>query len=169
MSKLVKILDNTLAWIMVTLMAVLVIVVTWQVFTRYVLGEASSYSEETARFLLIWIGLLGAAYAYKQNMHLAFDLFTNRATGVRKFWMDIIIHMLVALFSALVLVLGGSFLVHLTWEMNQLSASLQIPLAYVYTALPLSGLIIMFYSGWFIRKIIIEGPIEPKQPVDGVA
>ncbi|CAN5463110.1 TRAP transporter small permease [soil metagenome] len=169
MNKLVKILDNTISWIMVTLMAVLVIVVTWQVFTRYVLGEASSYSEETARFLLIWIGLLGAAYAYKQNMHLAFDLFTNRATGVRKFWMDIIIHLLVALFSALVLVLGGFYLVQLTWEMNQLSASLQIPLAYVYTALPLSGLIIVFYSGWFIRKIIIEGPIEPKQPIDGVA
>lgn len=168
MNKLAKILDNTIAWIMVSLMAFLVTVVTWQVFTRYMLGEASSYSEEVARFLLIWIGLLGAAYAYKQNMHLAFDLFTNKATGVTKFWMDITIHLLIALFSALVLVLGGFYLVQLTWELNQLSASLQIPLAYVYTALPLSGLIIVFYSGWFIRNIIIEGPIEPKRQVDGV-
>lgn len=169
MNRLVKILDNTIAWIMVTLMALLVIVVTWQVFTRYMLGEASSYSEEVARFLLIWIGLLGSAYAYKQNMHLAFDFFTNKARGLRKFWMDITIHLLVALFSAVVLVLGGFYLVQLTWEMNQLSASLQIPLAYVYTALPLSGLIIVFYSSWFIRNIILDGPIEPNKQIDGVA
>jgi len=169
MNRLVKVLDNIISWIMVTLMALLVIVVTWQVFTRYMIGEASSYSEEIARFLLIWIGLLGSAYAYKQNMHLAFDLFTNKATGVRKFWMDIVIHLFVALFSVIVLVLGGLYLVQLTWELNQLSASLQMPMAYVYTALPLSGLIIVFYSCWFIRNIIIKGPIEPKQPIDGVA
>ena len=169
MNRLVKVLDITLSWIMVTLMALLVIVVTWQVLTRYLLGEASSYTEEIARYLLIWIGLLGSAFAYKQNMHLAFDLFINKATGIRKFWMDIIIHLLVALFSALVLVLGGGYLVQLTWELNQLSASLQIPLAYIYIALPLSGVIIVFYSSWFIRNIITDGPIEPKQQIDGVA
>jgi len=169
MNKFVKILDNIIAWIMVILMAVLVIVVTWQVITRYVFGEASSFSEETARFLLIWIGLLGAAFAYKQNMHLAFDLFINKASGIQKFWMEIFIHFLIALFSALVLILGGFYLVQLTWELNQLSASLQIPLAYVYTALPLSGVIIVIYSGWFIRKIITKGPIKQKHQVDEVA
>jgi len=169
MNKLIRILDNTIAWIMIILMAVLVFVVTWQVFTRYVLGEASSFTEETARFLLIWIGLLGAAYAYKQNMHLAFDLFIDMATGIRKFWMEILIHLLIALFSLLVLILGGFYLVQLTWELNQLSASLQVPLAYVYTALPLSGAIIVIYSAWFIREIITKGPIEQKPQIDEVA
>lgn len=169
MNKLIRILDNAIAWFMIILMAVLVIVVTWQVFTRYVLGEASSFTEETARFLLIWIGLLGAAYAYKQNMHLAFDLFLTKATGIQKFWMEIFIHLLIAFFSILVLVLGGFYLVQLTWELKQLSASLQIPLAYVYTALPLSGVIILIYSAWFILQIVAEGPIEHKHQVDGVA
>jgi len=169
MNKLIRILDNTIAWIMISLMVVLVIVVTWQVFTRYILGEASSFSEETARFLLIWIGLLGAAYAYKQNMHLAFDLFINKATGMRKFWMEIFIHLLIAFFSILVLIIGGYYLVQLTWELNQLSASLQVPLAYVYTALPLSGVIIVIYSAWFIREIITKGPIEQKPQIDEVA
>jgi len=169
MNKLVRRLDSTIAWIMIILMAVLVLVVTWQVLTRYILGEASSFSEETARFLLIWIGLLGAAYAYKQNMHLAFDLFINKASGIRKFWMDILIHFLIAIFSILVLILGGANLVQLTWELNQLSASLQIPLAYVYIALPLSGLIILIYAIWFIWQIVIEGPSEQEHQVDEVA
>jgi TRAP-type C4-dicarboxylate transport system permease small subunit len=50
-----------------------------------------------------------------------------------------------------VLVLGGFYLVFITWELNQVSASLQIPLAVVYTALPLSGLLILLYSAGFIR------------------
>lgn len=169
MNKLIRILDNSIAWIMIILMAVLVIVVTWQVFTRYLLGEASSFSEETARFLLIWIGLLGAAYAYKLNMHLAFDLMLTKATGIRKFWMEIFIHLLIAFFSILVLILGGYYLVQLTWELNQLSASLQIPLAYVYVVLPLSGVIIVIYSSWFIRQIVKEGPISRNHQVDEVA
>jgi len=59
--------------------------------------------------------------------------------------------------------------VQLTWELNQLSASLQVPLAYVYTALPLSGAIIVIYSTWFIRVIITKGPIEQKPQIDEVA
>jgi TRAP-type C4-dicarboxylate transport system permease small subunit len=143
--------DRVLEWVMISLMIVLVLDVTWQVVARYLIGEASSFSEEVARFLLIWIGLLGAAYAYRKKMHLAFDYFTEKAEGRILKWMNLLIHFVIALFSLLVLVLGGFYLVFITWELNQVSASLQIPLAVVYTALPLSGLLILLYSAGFIR------------------
>lgn len=138
---------------MVVLMAVLVIDVVWQVTTRYVLGAASSYTEEIARFLLIWIGLLGSAFAYRKNLHLAFDYFSDKVTGRRKKWLGYFIHILIAIFSFLVLVIGGSYLVILTWELNQVSAALQIKLAYVYSVLPLSGALIILYAVAFIRDI----------------
>lgn len=154
MNNFIKQLDNILAWILVLLMGVLVVDVVWQVTTRYVLGSASSFTEEVARFLLIWIGLLGAAYAYRQNLHLAFDYFTLKVTGKKKKILNTFIHSMVAVFSLLVLVIGGSYLVQLTWELNQVSAALQIRLAYVYSVLPLSGLLIILYAVLFIRDIL---------------
>lgn len=169
MNKLIKIIDRCLEWFMVSLMAVLVVDVTWQVISRYLLGEASSFSEEVARYLLIWIGLLGSSYAYRRKMHLAFDLITNKVKGRIKFWMELVIHALIICFSVVVLVFGGWYLVQLTWELNQLSASLQISLAYVYFALPLSGFLMVIYAVNFIKEIITEGPQEIEHQVDEVA
>lgn len=169
MNKLIDSIDRCLEWFMVSLMAVLVVDVTWQVVSRYLLGEASSFSEEVARYLLIWIGLLGSSYAYRRKMHLAFDLITNKVTGRTKFWMELIIHGFIIFFSVVVLILGGWYLVQLTWELNQLSASLQISLAYVYFALPLSGVLIVIYAVNFIMKIINEGPQEIEHHIDEVA
>lgn len=169
MNKMINIIDRCLEWIMVSLMVVLVVDVTWQVVSRYLLGEASSFSEEVARYLLIWIGLLGSSYAYRKKMHLAFDLFTNKATGKVKFWMELVIHFFIICFSVVVLVFGGWYLVQLTWELNQLSASLQISLGYVYFALPLSGVLMVIYAVNFIKQIINEGPQEIEHHVDGVA
>lgn len=169
MNKFLSVIDRFLQWFMVTLMVVLVIDVTWQVVSRYLLGEASSFSEEVARYLLIWIGLLGSAYAYREKMHLAFDLFTDKATGKVKYWMELVIHSFIIFFSVIVLILGGIYLVQLTWELNQLSASLQISLAYVYFALPLSGVLIVIYALNFIRQIIVEGPHEIERQIDEVA
>lgn len=153
MDRIISFTDRLLAWIMVTLMGILVIDVVWQVTTRYILGSASSYTEEIARFLLIWIGLLGSVYAYRKNLHLAFDYFSDKVKGRRKIWLGTFIHSLIAIFSFLVLVIGGGYLVQLTWELNQVSAALQIRLAYVYSVLPLSGLLLIFYAAYFIREI----------------
>ena len=83
--------------------------------------------------------------------------------------MELIIHGFIIFFSVVVLILGGWYLVQLTWELNQLSASLQISLAYVYFALPLSGVLIVIYAVNFIMKIINEGPQEIEHHIDEVA
>ena len=59
-------------------MIAIVTVVCWQVFSRFILRAPSSYTEELARFLLIWIGVLGASYAYRTKAHLGLDLFYQK-------------------------------------------------------------------------------------------
>lgn len=156
MNRVADITDRILSSTVILLMVLLVIDVVWQVTTRYLLGSASSFTEELARFLLIWIGLLGSAYAYRHNLHLAFDYFSSKAKGVTKKWLMLFIHTLIALFALLVLVIGGFSLVQLTWELNQVSAALQIRLAWVYSVLPLTGLLIIFYASLFIRDTLHE-------------
>ena len=69
-----KKIEKLLEWFLVFLMSVLVIDVLWQVFSRYVLNAPSSYTDELAGFLLIWVGVVGAAYVAANREHLAIDL-----------------------------------------------------------------------------------------------
>ena len=120
--------------------------VLWQVFTRYVVGEASTITEELARFGLIWIGLLGAAYISGENAHLAINLLPSRLKGNSRNKLQILINIIIILFALTALVIGGSQLVYISFSLGQTSASLQIPLGYVYLVVPLSGLLIIYYK-----------------------
>jgi TRAP-type C4-dicarboxylate transport system permease small subunit len=142
--------DAALGWFVTVLMGVAVLNVLWQVFTRYVLQSPNPYTDELARYLLIWIGLIGASYAAGKRMHLAIDLLPLRLKGRSHHVLNLLIDFLILAFAFLVMVIGGMRLVMLTLMLEQFSAALRVPLGYVYLALPLSGLLIMFYSALFM-------------------
>ncbi|MCM2676141.1 TRAP transporter small permease [Alkalicoccobacillus plakortidis] len=56
----------------------------WQVFTRFVLQNPSVFTEEVLRFSLIWIGFLGASYAFGHREHLALTFLTSKLAGQKK-------------------------------------------------------------------------------------
>jgi TRAP-type C4-dicarboxylate transport system permease small subunit len=139
-------IDRILGNILAVLMGAMTLDVLWQVFSRYLLKSPSSFTDELARFLLIWIGVLGAAYVAGQNRHLAIDLLPSRLTGEKKRKLKIFISALIAVFALAVMVLGGSRLVYLTLYLGQKSSALQVPLGYVYLIVPLSGLLVTYYK-----------------------
>ncbi len=141
-----KVIDKILGWLVTVFMGVLVVNVLWQVFSRFILGHPSSFTDELAGYLLIWVGLLGAAYATGQKQHLAIDLISKKLSEYRKKVLDTIINTFITTFALIVLVIGGSNLVFITFYLNQISSALQIPVGYVYLVLPLSGLFIMYYA-----------------------
>lgn len=143
-------IDAVLKWMLVIIMAVMTLNVLWQVFSRFVLQNPSSFTDELARYLLVWAGILGAAYVAGQKMHLAIDLLSTKLEGKSKSYLEIFIETCVFIFSLTVMVIGGMRLVYITLNLNQISAALQVPLGYVYLAVPLSGLLMMFYSSFFI-------------------
>lgn len=153
-SLLVSFTEKCLRYLLIVLMALLVLDVLWQVITRFILSTPSSFTEELSRFLLIWIGLLGAALAYKDSMHLGLDILTKDLTGKKKLYSDLLVHVLVAIFAIVVLIVGGGNLVSLTLSLNQVSASMGILMGYVYVALPLSGALILLYSMDFVVRDI---------------
>ena len=148
------IVDEALGWLLAGLMGLSVLNVVWQVFSRYVLKNPSAYTEELARFLLIWIGLLGAAYAVGRGMHLAIDLLPQALHGQARRRLDQVIAMIVMIFAATVLVWGGSKLVWMTLYLGQNSAAMRIPLGYVYLAVPISGALMIYYT---IVQIVTAG------------
>jgi TRAP-type C4-dicarboxylate transport system permease small subunit len=147
-------IDRLLGSLICVLMAAMVINVLWQVFTRFVLKNPSSFTEEAARYMMIWVGLLGSAYAAGKKSHLALDLITARLQGGRKRASNLFIHALVLLFALTVLVGGGGRLVWIQLSLGQQSAALQLKLGYVYLAVPLAGLFIVFYSALFLVETL---------------
>jgi TRAP-type C4-dicarboxylate transport system permease small subunit len=145
-------LNRSLEVILVFIMSILVIDVLWQVTSRYVLSSPSSFTDELAGFLLIWVGLLGAAYVAGRNEHLAIDLLLQKTRVSRKRNLMIAIQLCIFLFAVTAMVIGGSWLVYTRFVLDVKSAALELPLGYVYIVLPLSGLLIVYYS---LRSIII--------------
>ncbi len=141
-----KKLNRTLEIVLIVIACVLVIDVLWQVFSRYILNSPSSFTDELAGYLLIWVSLLGAAYVVGRKEHLAIDLLLQKSSPERQKVLKIIIQSVIIGFAATVLVIGGSWLVYTRFYLGVKSAALQVPLGYVYIVLPLSGMLIVFYS-----------------------
>lgn len=139
--------DKVIEYSLVILMTLMVFNVLWQVFTRFIMNDPSSFTDELARYLLIWLGLLGAGYVTGQKMHLAIDYLLNKTKPSVKSKLEYVINISIFLFALFVMVIGGINLVSLTLYLEQISAALQIQLGYVYIVLPLSGVLIMFYTG----------------------
>ncbi len=139
-------LDKVLGSFLVILLVLMVLAVLWQIFSRYILNSPSSFTEELARFLFIWIGILGAAYATGQQTHLAIDILPPKLNPANRIRLRIFINLLIILFSLTVLVIGGGNLVYVNYLLGQSSAALNIPLSWVYTIVPISGILVIVYK-----------------------
>jgi len=154
MLKVIKFINTIISKLLIVLMAAIVLDVTWQVITRFILKNPSSFTEELAGFLLIWIGVLGASHALYTKSHLGIDILTYKLQGVKRQISDIIIYIFVALFALFIMVIGGMKLVQLTLSLNQISPGLNVPMGYIYIVLPFSGLLMILYSAGFIYKAL---------------
>lgn len=145
MQRTMKLVNQTLAIFSVSLLSILVICVIWQVVSRYVLGTPSIATDELARFLFMWVGLIGAAYATGLKRHLAIDLLLMKTSGKRKTALEILILLTMLFFASFILVYGGGNLAWDTHKTGQISPSLGIDMGLVYLCLPVAGLIMLFY------------------------
>lgn len=126
--------------------AVLVLDVLWGVFTRYALAEQAKWSEELARFLLVWVSLLGGATAFGEKAHLGVDYFVNKFDPAAQKLMIIISQLIILFFAISIFIVGGSRVVKDTFLMEQMTPALGWKMGYVYLALPIAGIFIILFT-----------------------
>ncbi len=144
--KLRQSIDKVIGNFLVLLMIIMTLDVLWGVFTRYIMGSQASWSEELARFLLIWIGILGAGFAAGQRVHLAIDLLSPQLSPGGQRSLSTFINLLIIAFALFVMVIGGGRLIYISQILGQLSPALQLPMAVVYAVIPISGILVVYYK-----------------------
>jgi TRAP-type C4-dicarboxylate transport system permease small subunit len=141
-----KSIDSLLGKMCLAVLIIMLGAVIWQVFSRFVLQSPSTVTDEISSFSLIWVGLLGAAYATGQHLHLAIDLLPEKMVARNTSFFDGFVYLSVFMFAFLVMIVGGSRLCMLSFQFGQTSASLNIPLGIIYLIVPFSGALICYFS-----------------------
>ena len=152
MMNLYEKINKVIETLLVIIFSLMVVDVVWQVFSRYIIGKSSSFTEEFARFAMIWLVILGAAYLTGRREHLSMDFLLRNLEGEKLARRLNKIDGFVLLFALVVMVIGGGNLVYTTLYLGQLSSAMQIPLGYVYAIVPVSGLLFIFYSIYNILR-----------------
>jgi TRAP-type C4-dicarboxylate transport system permease small subunit len=138
-----NLLDKSILFISSFALMLLVATVTWQVFSRYVLNDPSSWTDELARYAMVWLGLLGASYLFGVKGHLAITLLDGYLKGKAHTVLQLLINAISGAFVSLAMLKGGLALMGRTTQ--QLSPALQLPMSTVYSILPISAVIILVY------------------------
>lgn len=142
--KIRSIVNIVLSTLCAIFFGLMVIVGTYQIVTRYFFNAPSTVSEELLTYSFTWMALLASAYVFGKRDHMRMGFVADKVTGTKRKVLEIAIECLILLLALSVMVYGGFNIQQLT--MTQKTASLGIPMGYVYTVLPLSGLLIVFYS-----------------------
>ena len=157
--RLVKLLELAV----IVLFSVLVLDVLWGVISRISGGLVArliergyepwaflprgqtSWTEEVAINLLMWVSLLGAAVAYGAKAHLGVDYFVGKLHPQAQALAEVLVNLIVGLFAALILIGGGYILVSETLKGGGRLPALQVKIGYMYLAVPISGLFILLF------------------------
>jgi TRAP-type C4-dicarboxylate transport system permease small subunit len=135
-----------LEFVLIVAVGLLVLDVVWGVFTRYVMGEQAKWTEELARFLLVWVTLLGGAVAFGTKGHLGVDFFVLKFHPDARKMMAVVVHLVVLFFAGAIFLYGGARVVADALAMEQMTPALGWKMGHVYLALPIAGFFMVLYT-----------------------
>ena len=134
--KLGKLLDTVFMAICILLLAVIIVASSLQVFTRYIMGNAVTGTEELGRYCFIWMSMLGGSICVGKWLHPSISILTDAlGPGMRRI-SDVVLNILIAVVAGVLLAKGGSMVLLTT---RQLSSVLRIPMCFVYLGVPLGA------------------------------
>lgn len=151
MAGMKKVLDKILGWLCIIIFSFMVLMATYQVIVRYVFSNPSALSETLTKYAFVWLILYSSAYVFGQRDHISINFVKDKQKESTKRFLNIFIELIVIIFACLVMVYGGIRVSSM--NLLQFDSILNIPTGYIYSAIPISGILIIIYS---IYNILIE-------------
>lgn len=144
---LAKIIENIL-WV---LLLIAVVCVVLQVFSRYILGNSFSWTEQAARYLFVWMVMLGVPVAYHRKIFLNFDMIFNALPRKGQFYLDVVIKVGTMLFACYYFV--GSLKLVLS-TLGRSTSGLKVPFWALYGAQPVFCVLLFVMMGALLCETI---------------
>lgn len=144
-----------------TLLVVITVVATAQVVTRYVLKVPTPWIEELARYLMVWMVLLGAGLAVRSDSHLAIDALRFVLPRRAARWLQVGLQTIVLIFGCYYAWISYLYLIRQV-EGGQVSPGMQISMGWVFAALVVGGVLIMVHS---VERLAVEFKGSPAESV----
>jgi len=166
MIKLLRYIDQInkiLLWILGIFSAIMTAVLSVQVISRTFLGHSIAWSEELARFLMIYIVFIGAALALRKQQLIAIELIAEKVSLNTRRIMKTISNMIGIVFFCTMFVQG---IVVVLRVHTQVSAAIQIPMSYVYAALPIGAVLLTMNAIAVIIELNIVTNTDNKRSVE---
>jgi TRAP-type C4-dicarboxylate transport system permease small subunit len=138
-SRAFEVFDRVLNWTLATIMAVMLVVISAQVFYRFVINDPLDWSEEFGRYLFVWISFLGSAAGVRYRVHLGINLIEKFVSPTVYKGVVIVVHALILAFLYVIVTEGFNVVKVVSF---QESASMHIPMSWPYLAVPV-GCILM--------------------------
>jgi TRAP-type C4-dicarboxylate transport system permease small subunit len=131
-------------------------IIPWAVFTRYVLNSAASWPEPLAVLLTIVLTFIGAAAAYRLNLHMNVSYFADQLPARFRALLDLVVQLLMALI-ALFMIVWGERLVEVTWH-NTIGDFPFLSVGVTYLPIPIGGVCLLLF---IIERIFLGAPPDP--------
>lgn len=145
------------------------------VIMRYFFNSGLTWAEEASRYLFIWLIFLGAVVAQQENVHLGMDTLVTRLSAKNKRYLFIFNNLLIV--ATMALVVDGTYKLTLL-TMDQVSASMRLPLAFVYASglvCSLAMVIICLHNAYLLirnkvaeKDLVMTADSEDKLFIDQV-
>lgn len=142
MQKLSDFLNKIVSRLLVMFFMIMTVILNIQVFARYIMNSSLSWSEESARFLFVWIVAIGASIGVKEKFHVVVSILTDRLPKSVQTAVRFAVSMLMAVIAC-VLLYSGSLL--LRSVSVQVSASLNLPMPVLYACIPISAFLMLIH------------------------
>lgn len=162
-----KVVDTFMEWCCIVLLAVMTCLVTWQVFTRYVLHDPSAVSETLAQYLFVWMVMFGSSYVFGLREHLSITVLKDKFPPLANMITEFLIDLVLIAFAVAVCLMGG--LQSSKIQMGTTDAALHIPMGIIYSAIPICGAAMLFYALYNMVQAVDEYKKADPRANDGTA
>lgn len=157
MDKAKRGMDKVLELLSTVIFIAMVLLVTFQVISRYVFKSPSSVSEILTRYLFVWLIIVSATYIFGQREHICISFVKDKLGGKAKKAVNILIELIIVVFAGSIMVYGGAVITRM--NMLQYDSILNIPTGIMYSVIPICGVLIIVYCFMNI-KLLLDKKID---------
>lgn len=138
-----KILNIIIKYILVALMIIIVGLTFYQIVMRFIFNSPPSWTEETIRFLFVYVSLIAAGIGIMEHAHIGVDIIVNLLPNKLKKISQIIVNIFILGFGIFII---KASIPLLAMTRRQLSPTLRIPMCYIYASITIFGIMCLIYA-----------------------